>query len=136
MKHDQNCKEINQGSLKSEEFMRMCKPQQAKRESVSDHTPTPWKVRMYGEKNRWASFQGPDEMAIGDTNVSARSPEEALANAAFIIRAVNAHEELVEALKKITEVDSDLSNETNAYYEAWTVCKHIANEAIAELKGE
>ncbi len=41
---------------------------------------------------------------------------------------------LAEALKKISEADSDLSNETNAYYEAWKICTHTAEEALANYE--
>ncbi len=51
---------------------------------------------MYGDQNKWASFQGADGFAVGDTNVSARPPEEALANADYIVKCANAHEELMD----------------------------------------
>ena len=62
-----------------------CKPQ---------HTPTPWKVEgpflersIFGEKDLVTRLVGTD-------------PTQA-SNAAYIVRAVNAHEELVETLKGV-----------------------------------
>lgn len=56
---------------------------------VSTHTPTPWKL---------------DGTMVYDTEghyVAKVSVEEGTANAAYIVRAVNAHEELLRALKHL-----------------------------------
>ena len=59
------------------------------------HTPTPWKLSKYG------SIAHPQKecMSVPINAASSDSPE-ATANAAFIVRAVNAHEELVSLLKE------------------------------------
>jgi hypothetical protein len=62
------------------------------------HTPTPWRVtkayRITGGP------QGHTYVASLD-NVKHLSPEELEANAAFIVRAVNSHDEMLAALKGV-----------------------------------
>jgi len=79
--------------------------------STSFHTPTPWEVSArnphrilgpIGPKND--ESLGPDyyaDMAIVEPGQggTSYSPAMAIANAAFIVRAVNAHDELVKALR-------------------------------------
>jgi len=65
---------------------------------TTQHTPTPWTAR--GERivaDRPIGFGGYNE---DDILSLARSPEVRRANAAFIVLACNAHEQLVEALRK------------------------------------
>lgn len=69
---------------------------------MSKHTPTPWKVvtGLYGTTSIWADGE---EMAICPINYDGarRPPEESTANAEFIVRAVNCHDELLAALEDI-----------------------------------
>ncbi len=56
------------------------------------HTPTPWEVSYYDYDNN-----GPIYCIENVTRST--TPEEHKANAEFIVRACNAHDDLVEALK-------------------------------------
>lgn len=87
------------------------------------HTPAPWRYRP-DEFDDWGWIKGPENTPWNTSLVAIARPGFALteeqlyacrtrhedpaeANAAFIIRAVNAHEALVEALKKIAEFQRD-----------------------------
>jgi hypothetical protein len=65
------------------------------------HTPTPWTVHVLAEKPYVVadvSIRGAQVIAT----VGGRTAEEQTANAAFIVRAVNAHNKLVEAAQYAT----------------------------------
>lgn len=67
-----------------------------------EHTKTPW----YLETNpctydRKAGIFSDDGKYIGSATMAGLSKEEAISNAAYIVRAVNAHEKMVWALKEI-----------------------------------
>lgn len=62
-----------------------------KTETKQTHTPTPWKVN-----GRWIETDREEGIAKVGEWVSPLS----LANATFIVRAVNSHEELLEALRR------------------------------------
>ena len=97
------------------------------------HTPTPWKVKMYVDKKEWASFAGLDGFAIGDTNVSARSADESLANAALIVKAVNSHSSLVATLHHI----QDLAEEnTHSVQDGYCQIAEWARNQIAKAEGK
>jgi hypothetical protein len=84
------------------------------------HTPTPWNAeqdRVYSD-GRWIASTD----CIGaDTNT------ETYQNAAFIVRAVNSHDELVEALKNITNLPNELCCPS---------VKNFAKEALAKAETE
>lgn len=61
------------------------------------HTPTPWEV-IEEEGYVAAYIDGPEPKDVG--MISCELNQNGLANASFIVRAVNAHEDLVKALKK------------------------------------
>ena len=82
---------------------------------IPSHTPTPWKV---GEEYE---ILGPNEKVVATTY---HNRPEVEANAAFIVRAVNAHEELLEALRYV--VDSG---------ESYERVQEIAVQAIAKAEG-
>lgn len=81
-KHYKDCKELQPMVGKDEGYVCICfdKPQ---------HTPTPWSVDALGY------LRGPDSENILEVKE----------NAAFIVRAVNSHEELVQLLRRIREFD-------------------------------
>lgn len=74
---------------------------------MSEYTPTPWEV--YTVKDQYPGIEAlngtfsivvwGDSKIESDCGVQGRTPEEA--NAEFIVRAVNSHEALVEALKRM-----------------------------------
>ena len=86
------------------------------------HTVTPWKVVQHEHVNGelWLTIlKGSMDVThnkmygsdIGSFRYSALSPEENQANAEFIVRAVNVHDELVEACKsRIDEWHSTFRN--------------------------
>ena len=57
------------------------------RVNVSEHTPTPWEIQNHE-----------DSLYIGPAIIEGNDSED-LANAAFIVKCVNSHEELVSKLK-------------------------------------
>lgn len=61
------------------------------------HTPTPWFVSQYLDDGRWGIVKGDGEIVIG---LAERLTE---ANARFIVTAVNAHDDLVAAVKAMEE---------------------------------
>ena len=65
---------------------------------MSGHTPTPWR----GHDMETATLVGPDHLSIADCNARNRLVAENRANAALIVRAVNSHAALVEALRALT----------------------------------
>lgn len=90
-KHDENCMEINKGFGKNEGFTCFCgatKPQ--------PHTPTPWNYDMSGNILSSKPVQCVATVHLqGLATTTEVLPQDA--NAAFIVRAVNAYEELLKA---------------------------------------
>lgn len=87
------------------------------------HTPTPWKVDDYvmsGEKYR--VFSPADPVAVA--SVAGK------ANAEFIVRAVNSHDELVEAIKNAIDSLPDHVGPRIAQV------KKELSEALAKAEGE
>jgi len=128
------------------------------------HTQTPWdvsteqvpflpkqngggmKVRIMGARSKATSYKGtePREFALSlaqncksericTLNVGL-TPEIARANAAFIVRAVNAHEELLAALKNASRMLSAWG-EDNEFPE-WEADKERIRQAIAKAEGK
>lgn len=92
------------------------------------HTPTPWHVheirscpiRIHNAK---------DQLVTQVHNAAKRESGEMEANAAFIVRAVNAYAPMVEALKEIArETTENLGNPTHA--------ASIAKQALALAEGK
>lgn len=83
---------------------------------MSGHTELPWEVYsdehgIAGDAPGIESAGGESIVVFGDLGgdfqgVRGETPEEALANARFIVRACNAHYDLLEALKEAVEWDS------------------------------
>lgn len=66
------------------------------------HTPTPWIAGKYGEL-RSPDGRQVEVYGLQIAQVMSSPTEEDRANAALIVKAVNAHDDLVEALKRVTE---------------------------------
>jgi hypothetical protein len=65
-----------------------------------EHTPTPWISREDGDANHWALLTADGKKwVISFLHNGEAMPEKQRANVALIIRAVNAHDQLIEALK-------------------------------------
>ena len=106
---------------------------------MSGHTPLPWTTR----KARPGHDRDVGIVAPGCAGVIAecfeefrakgeRHPEEAEANAEYIVRACNSHEELLEALRQI---DNEAGCPAAEYMPALPRIWEIARAAIAKAKG-
>lgn len=77
---------------------------------MSAHTKTPWHVYDSYSDDRYPGIDavGSSIVIFGceddETGVRGSTPEESFANAAFICRAVNAHDDLVAALKDLLDM--------------------------------
>jgi len=75
----------------------------------SKHSPTPWKARTYRNESKgiwidcWAFADHGKGRCLGGTIGEIYDAPSAEADAAYIVRAVNAHAALVEALRKAAE---------------------------------
>ena len=70
--------------------------------AITQHTPTPWTWHDLGDGKYSIVHWGPLAY-LGD----AKEPGDGAANAALIVRAVNAHADLVAACKPIIEAGED-----------------------------
>lgn len=96
-------------------------------EYVPQHIPTPWKLKsninmMCEERALTVYAKGKREIA--EVMVLGQRSKVAKANAAFIVRAVNSHEELVGTLRVIAQ-----------YKDVPQYVRDAANEAIAKAEG-
>lgn len=92
---------------------------------VAPHTPTPWIAKPHkGDIKLMATIGGADGIQIAYT-----TPE----NAAFIVRACNSYEELLEALKEIQKLTSQRIQGIPLARMRHRV-SDIANEAIARAE--
>jgi hypothetical protein len=104
------------------------------------HTPGPWATDPEcGDRG----VLGPDGLLVADCMCFdpslARSAEINRANAAFIVRARNAHEALVAALEELVDRTKNIGESKfshratfNAFSDAWFAAK----DALAHAKGE
>ena len=78
---------------------------------VSEHTPTPWHFEELSQRPDGCGYLRceTDNLEIAHHGDMGRSREENLANAAFIVKAVNNHDALVKALTELS----------NMYTHAW-----------------
>lgn len=95
-------------------------------------TARPWTVA----RNRWTdnatTIGAGDHGAIAETGHCSVNPERDAANAALIVRAVNAHEALVEAVEHFREWWANHFDDFDAETNAQLLC--LDNEASAALK--
>ena len=90
---------------------------------MSKHTPTPWTVAKH--ERGLVRAQGRTIVVVRETG-----NQDIDANAEFIVRACNAHEDLLAALK---EIERSLANHPTF---AWHNIVEIARAAIAKAEGE
>lgn len=97
------------------------------------HTPTPWRLThpcaygngIYGDENQW----------IGYTLIITEGVAGAQANADFIVRAVNSHDALVDALQNILNgIDTGVI--TSDHDEIFANATRQAAKALKLAKGE
>lgn len=80
------------------------------------HTPTPWRIEQHPNPKMGFGIYGNERSPIsavylfpsGETEICNYLTE---ANAELIVRAVNAHDDLVAALEKLTKIWSDYSSQ-------------------------
>ena len=93
----------------------------------SEHTPTPWEQSI-SEPERVYESGG----ILVHANGSKYLPDaEKVANAAFIVRAVNSHDMLVNALQKLLDCA-----ETEKGMDFYSAHKELARKALAAAKGD
>ena len=107
---------------------------------TTQHTPTPWLIEYDPEEHKPPEFScvditvgPPTGHTIAHVDPHNEMPQHADANAAYIVLACNAHEELVEALQA-TLRDLD-ETESSRIYGGTTAIK-LARAALALAKGE
>ena len=104
------------------------------------HTPTPWKVREYKYGKDYTGvieamdgiYLGEMSCTMGQTKKEDQTP---IANAAYIVRAVNSYEDMLHALKRFVYfADSESRNnpELRAYME--TIAGQAMREAISKAE--
>jgi hypothetical protein len=98
------------------------------------HTPTPWKVRNWGKTLSISNGEIDGIAFINPGNSDNGIPDATdKANAAFIVRAVNAHMDMVFAIKRAMSALDDLSG-TNAWTEGHAKVFKILEKAIAKAE--
>lgn len=103
--------------------------------TTTKHTPGPW-VRLGRTSDRHHAI-GPEGETpnAAPVTVNALYDEEGEANADFIVRACNAHEDLLEALEALVEhflVKCEVGGDDPRRWDSW----NAARAAIAKAKGE
>jgi hypothetical protein len=92
------------------------------------HTPTPWSYKKGSQLITYGSAMVAHVYAGGDNVVGQSRKETREANAEFIVRAINVHDELVKALLKINQLDGHIHSVEDA--------SNIAGTALAKARGE
>lgn len=107
---------------------------------ISTHTPTPWCIsygqdQKTGEVAEYVSAEGRNmhgiKLATPWVEDAWDEDPEAKANARFIVKAVNSHDELVAALEGLVTPDNSLPLTANAYDNAID----NARQALATARG-
>jgi hypothetical protein len=96
---------------------------------MSEHSPLPWRVFTHPSGTKLVGVGGKDGQGILDAGfgVWAWEDPQGMANAALIVRAVNAHAQLVAALEEIAGMGP------NTKYPSSTPIS-VARAALASLK--
>lgn len=91
---------------------------QAQGLSKPQHTPTPWKVKEYKYGKDYTGvietmdgiYLGEMSCTMGQTKKEDQTP---IANAAYIVRAVNSHDELLTIVQSVGRYTTNSTNSTN-----------------------
>jgi hypothetical protein len=90
--------------------------------STAKHTPTPWQQHdpEYCPEEIWGNLEGPlEDGKIHGTHIcTLEDNEQAEANARHIVRCVNSHDDLLEALELLVSLDGEWSNDGYAKAES------------------
>ena len=87
----------------------------------AQHTPTPWSIKIGNMKKVGTVYLIANEKGI--------DKEESIANSAFIVKAVNSHEKLVEALKFAIEYAIEYKYNYGQWFETATEALKQAEES-------
>ncbi len=107
-----------------------------------EHTPIPWEIHAWADGHNSVRICQPDHstergcLPVAEAEILGRDREEAEANAAFIVRAVNNHAKLLKALEALLKnhcglVDSGDCGFWNVEEEAEVI---LARAVIEEAK--
>jgi hypothetical protein len=97
---------------------------------VADHTPTPWHTGSTNHTELVMGFRDNIECVISESDPELDMPmDEAAANAAFIVKAVNSHDALVKALRKALNYIENTENELGIQL----TCGDEARAALKEI---
>jgi hypothetical protein len=105
---------------------------------MSEHTPTPWKLF---HSNGTIAIKNPrsrsshNEIVFWTGFDASHYPDLALANARFIVNAVNAHDALLAALQKIVDTDQHPDHEDTAA-ELREIARNAITGAVGAMPGE
>lgn len=94
------------------------------------HTPTPWHLHDM----EMATVCGPDNLFIALCEAVSRRHMEGKENAAFIVRAVNAHDDLAAALKETLRA-LEVADPAGSMGSNSSLSKQVARAALAKAEG-
>ena len=106
----------------------------------SKHTATPWLIDKYGSVcTQFRADVSQGNIAWGGKDVRVlgfglTGTDEARANTAFIVRAVNCHEELVAALQFIADNAKQMAESDSADRGLWAACNEQAGAILAKVQ--
>jgi hypothetical protein len=112
---------------------------------AAQHTPTPWQVDSGDELAiqsveggaQIATVLGPDDFLCRDDDDDEVFEEECEANAAFIVRACNAHDDLVAALKSaLAYVDAEAMLKDDDLHVSSVKCMDLRDGVVRQFDCE
>jgi len=109
--------------------------------NVTEHTPTPWIVTHQTGSDFSFDIVSPQEprgIIVGSTGSCMDVNSRSGADAAFIVRAVNSHEALLEAAKRIIDSinEEQRNNGLVGYTEGFVIAFDDLQKAIAQAEGK
>jgi hypothetical protein len=99
---------------------------------AATHTPTPWRVHIYGEIVGAAPSPGRCVLVVAEPN---RTNPNAEANAALIVRAVNSHAALAAALEDAEFLMRQASKHAGPMQDSFKRSAEDARAALALARG-
>lgn len=140
--HSLNCKGIIQPKMKTRNLCPKHKEEKPdgicesclKADDRKQHTPTPWNIEkgmsLYPDALPYFVGRSQDGKMTPFQTAGSRAE----ANAAFIVRAVNAHEELLTALRHIVRVPLPLGGDKSPNANNIRSCYETAKQAIEKAE--
>ena len=100
---------------------------------TTKHTPGPWVWHEQGEANEYCLLASGQKWVIAFRQNGELMPERQRANAAFIVRACNSHDDLLAALVGAEAFMSGIPDTSDLYPREWL---KVVRAAITRAKGE